>query len=157
MKRRIDPDLGEIMMFPGYEKYPLAVGTLDWHKEIQPYKRAAHLGIVALHRKFRSDIDNLVPRKMCPFTRSFYDAFDLFISMLKPESMRVEFTRICDLFCLFAQSDDSYRLLMQAFFYLLDPEKFRLTEADWFWLRTKGYFDLDAFAGHLEQRQSSRK
>ena len=140
--RRIDPDLGEVLIHPKVPEFPITLMHSHVLEALKPYKQLIDSLLKGACDFYVDDIKNLTYEKMCKVTREIYDTLNKMIELETSKEMKERWRRFRDLACLGLQADDAIRFRFQLLVHLVNINNLVLTEGDLFWLLNKPNFLL---------------
>lgn len=157
VRHHIDPKLGEVILFPGREKFPLTCGYPQVLMAMGKYKKFFWELLPVVHAIIKPHIPSR--EVMCPEVREVEDSFNKFLEHVKQDSFRTKIEMVRDVAIVWMQHDDSYRLMLKFYFSAcLDSIKFKINESDIYWLSTKETMNLrDRLADSLKKKQQPFK
>jgi len=110
------------------------------HK-LDPTKKLLEMAIEQIWKGFCNDFKK--PEDLAPSVRELYNLFNQLLEHETTERRIRIYSKVRDLICFFLDEDTAYRWRFQWMMERVDPEKFKLTEADKYWFSKSDEFRLD--------------
>lgn len=135
---------GESESMPGFPRGPVLFSSIGKLKhEIKTKIFNAHAA--EFKRLFEEmKVDMVEYDKMVPAVKHIWDTFEKLEHMELTEDMKGRIKLMKEVICFFLDSDDAYRFRAQAFLYLLNQKKVKLSKQDMYYARGK-YWKPDRY------------
>lgn len=135
---------GEAESMPGFPRGPVlfsSIGKLKHEVKTRVFNAVA-ADLKKLTEEMKTDF--IEPDRMVPAVKHIWDTFEKLEHMEVTEDMRDRIKLMKEVICFFLDSDDAYRFRTQAFLYLLNQKKVKLSEQDLYYARGK-YWKPDMY------------